>query len=87
MSQLTAPALALADVHTDLRSGIRTDTDLRNTSLPPDSATRPTTEAPLNPKALARIARHLAGQVDLWRPLLHVDPDQRWYTRLMTGDG
>jgi len=42
---------------------------------------------PLSPKALAAIARRLAGQADLWRPLLHVDPDRRWYTRLTTGPG
>jgi predicted metal-dependent enzyme (double-stranded beta helix superfamily) len=85
LSQLTVSALAPTGVGTDLRAGVHTDTALRNTSLPPGPATRPTTEA--SPKALARIARHLAGQVELWRPLLHVDPDQRWYTRLMTGDG
>jgi predicted metal-dependent enzyme (double-stranded beta helix superfamily) len=78
MSQLSLPALT------------RTDTQLRNDSLPSGPLDRdlwsPAGRAP-GPRALARIARHLAGQVDLWRPLLHVDPDRRWYTRLTVGDG
>lgn len=79
MSQLT-PALstrALAITDTD------TDTDRRNHSLPAAGAPG----APRGPRSLAGIARHLAGQVEVWRPLLHIDPDRRWYTRLTTGDG
>jgi hypothetical protein len=79
MSQFVIPTL------------VRTDTDLRNRSLPaeagPDLRLSPATGRPQSPKALARIATHLAGQVEIWRPLLHVDPDRRWYTRLATGDG
>ena len=29
----------------------------------------------------------LAGRVEVWRPLLHVDPENRWYTRVAGGDG
>jgi predicted metal-dependent enzyme (double-stranded beta helix superfamily) len=47
------------------------------------------TEPPLprNDNRFARIALQLAGQVDVWRPLLHVDPERRWYTRLADGEG
>jgi predicted metal-dependent enzyme (double-stranded beta helix superfamily) len=77
MSQLAVPAL------------VRTDTDRRNDTLPPapDQARRSATDKTQSPQALTRIARQLAGQVEIWRPLLHVDPDRRWYTRLTTGDG
>jgi predicted metal-dependent enzyme (double-stranded beta helix superfamily) len=34
------------------------------------------------PAALGRLATSLASAADLWRPLLHVDPVNRWYTRL-----
>jgi predicted metal-dependent enzyme (double-stranded beta helix superfamily) len=61
-----------------------TDTRLRNDSLP---TARGTTTVRLSPKALAGIARDLAAQTELWQPLLQVDPDRRWYTRLRTGDG
>ena len=76
MSQLAAPPL------------VDTDTQLRNTSLTGPALDLPAPiDRPRSPKSLARIARHLAGQVDVWRPLLHVDPDRRWYTRLTVGDG
>jgi len=65
-----------------------TDTQLRNSSLStPDPQLRSVTNQPHSPRALARIARQLAGQAEIWRPLLHVDPDRRWYTRLTAGDG
>lgn len=77
MSQLAIPSL------------VRTDTERRNSSLlstlAPDL--RAVTEKQQNPRVFARIAKHLAGQVDFWRPLLHIDADRRWYTRLTTGDG
>jgi predicted metal-dependent enzyme (double-stranded beta helix superfamily) len=78
MSQLTIPTLT------------STDTQRRNDLLPSGTGDPDFRSAPgraRSPKTLARIARHLAGQVDLWRPLLHVDPDRRWYTRLSVGDG
>jgi hypothetical protein len=81
MSQLTT--LTLAD----------SDTQLRNSQLRDSAPAGPTPDLPTSvdrrhsPKALARIARHLAGQVDVWRPLLQVDPERRWYTRLTVGDG
>ena len=34
------------------------------------------------PAGLGRLAQALATDADLWRPLLHVDPVHRWYTRL-----
>jgi hypothetical protein len=34
------------------------------------------------PWGVARLAQSLAVRAELWRPLLHVDPDRRWYTRL-----
>ena len=68
-----------------------TDTDLRNDSLPPhadhDTSTQTTTGRALAPRELAEIALQLAGQPELWQPLLRVDPDRRWYSRLRTGDG
>lgn len=77
MSQFAIPALT------------RTDTQLRNDSLAPSGTADPAPGSgrPHGPNALARISRQLAGQADVWRPLLHVDPDRRWYTRLLTGDG
>jgi hypothetical protein len=39
------------------------------------------------PAALAQLACILATRVELWRPLLHVDPDRRWYARVAGGEG
>jgi len=61
----------------------RTDTERRNDGLPGVAPTGPT----LTPAALGELAQRLATQVDLWRPLLHVNVDRRWYTRLQTGVG
>ena len=36
-------------------------------------------------RVLAGIARQLAADSGLWRPLLQVDTEERWYTRLTTG--
>ncbi len=44
-----------------------------------------TTPAP-TAAGLGRLARALAADPDLWRPLLHVDPVHRWYTRLARTD-
>ena len=44
------------------------------------------TLASLTPAALGRLATTLAADADLWRPLLHVDPTNRWYTRLARTD-
>jgi Cysteine dioxygenase type I len=70
-----------------------TDTQLRNDSLP-DGATRaqlrpaaPAAAKTLAPMALAQLAVGLAAQPEIWRPLVHVDPDRRWYTRLQVGAG
>jgi quercetin dioxygenase-like cupin family protein len=38
------------------------------------------------PAGLGRLATTLAADADLWRPLLHVDPVNRWYTRLARTD-
>jgi predicted metal-dependent enzyme (double-stranded beta helix superfamily) len=38
------------------------------------------------PAALGRLATTLAAKADLWRPLLHVDPVNRWYARLARTD-
>jgi hypothetical protein len=73
---------------------VHTDTQLRNDSLPAvtdaetagPAALRPAS-APVPLRTLATIALELAEQVDVWRPLLRVDPDRRWYSRLRTGDG
>jgi hypothetical protein len=79
MTTLFEPALTLTSA-----DSAGTDTRRRNGSLP----TAPGTDARrLSPKALAGIARDLAAQPELWQPLLRVDPDRRWYTRLRTGDG
>jgi quercetin dioxygenase-like cupin family protein len=40
-----------------------------------------------SPAGLARLASVLATRSDLWRPLVHVDPDNRWFTRIAGGDG
>ena len=42
---------------------------------------------PTGPAGLGRLAQALAADADLWRPLLHVDPVHRWYTRLARTDG
>lgn len=39
------------------------------------------------PAALAQLACVLATRVELWRPLLQVDPDRRWYARVAGGEG
>jgi hypothetical protein len=84
MSQLAPPARTAASlVSTGPLAGAGADTERRNDSLP--SGIVPGT--PRSPRSLAGIARHLAGQAEVWRPLLHVDPDRRWYIRLSTGDG
>jgi predicted metal-dependent enzyme (double-stranded beta helix superfamily) len=89
MTQFAVPTLEPVQIEASTAAG--TDTELRNDSLPSVIEPRPSTQLPagryLNSKALAAVARQLAGQVDSWRPLLHVDPDRRWYTRLATGDG
>jgi predicted metal-dependent enzyme (double-stranded beta helix superfamily) len=66
---------------------VPTDTQLRNASLPADAAPARPGATPLAPKLLAKLAVELAAQAEIWRPLLHVDPDRRWYTRLRVGDG
>jgi hypothetical protein len=38
------------------------------------------------PAKLGAMASALATRTDLWRPLLHVDPDHRWYTRIAGGE-
>jgi hypothetical protein len=68
-----------------VRTLIRTDTQLRNDSLVGTPPAQPSQQ--LGRQDVAGIAVRLAGQVDVWRPLLHVDPDRRWYTRLTTGEG
>jgi predicted metal-dependent enzyme (double-stranded beta helix superfamily) len=73
-----------ADLTEAHSTGAGADTRLRNDSLP---ATPAASTRPWSPRALAAIALDLAAQVDLWLPRLQVDPDQRWYTRLRTGDG
>jgi predicted metal-dependent enzyme (double-stranded beta helix superfamily) len=86
MTQFAVPTLE--PVVTEAEAS--TDTEIRNDSLPPALEPGHNLQLPdrqLSSKALAAIARQLAGQVDAWRPLLHVDPDRRWYTRLSTGDG
>jgi hypothetical protein len=88
MSQLALPA----PVDTRSRLDLRNDTDLRNDSLPglvipPDPTDAAEVAGALSPATLAGIAQSLASQVELWRPLLHVNVDRRWYTRLRTGDG
>lgn len=42
---------------------------------------------PRGPVPLARIARTLAGRHGLWRSLLRIDPERRWYTRVAGGEG
>ena len=39
------------------------------------------------PRGLGRLAQRLAERAELWRPLLHVDPERRWYARLAAGEG
>jgi predicted metal-dependent enzyme (double-stranded beta helix superfamily) len=45
----------------------------------------PTLSSP-TPAGLARLALTLAADADRWRPLLHVDPVNRWYARLARTD-
>jgi hypothetical protein len=77
MAALTSPSL------------VRTDTQRRNSSLGDPGVAAPDCRAgkPPGPGAMAKIALQLAAQVDVWRPLLHVDPDRRWYARLDAGEG
>ena len=66
-----------------------TDTDRRNASLihpAVPSAPRPA-DGSLSPKQLASVAQQLAAQVDVWRPLLHWDAENRWYAQLTAGEG
>jgi predicted metal-dependent enzyme (double-stranded beta helix superfamily) len=88
MTQFALPTLDL------VTTGPSTDTELRNGSLPTGpgateyaQVSHSPTGPQLSSKSLATIARRLAGQVDVWRPLLHIDPDRRWYTRLTAGAG
>jgi predicted metal-dependent enzyme (double-stranded beta helix superfamily) len=70
-----------------VRSTPRTsDTDRRNSSLVAPSMPWASGGAPA-PRQLASIAQQLAAQADVWRPLLHFDASDRWYTRLTTGAG
>jgi hypothetical protein len=46
----------------------------------------PGTATALSVAALGRLSRELAADGGLWRPLLHVDPVDRWYTRLARTD-
>jgi predicted metal-dependent enzyme (double-stranded beta helix superfamily) len=62
------------------------DTERRNASLVSPAIPSPTSGA-LAPRQLASIAQQLAAQADVWRPILHFDPDDRWYTRLTVGEG
>lgn len=39
------------------------------------------------PAALAQLACVLATRVELWRPVLQLDPDRRWYARVAGGEG
>lgn len=68
---------------------ILTDTDERNASLADDVVDPFGQPAPVpgSPRTLARIARHLAAQTDVWQPLLELDSENRWYTRLTRGYG
>ncbi len=43
--------------------------------------------APRSPAALAEIAQVLATRDALWRPVVHFDPHDRWYTRVAGGEG
>jgi predicted metal-dependent enzyme (double-stranded beta helix superfamily) len=64
-------------------SHVRSDTERRNESL---TVAEP--QASLHtPHALAGIARKLADDAEIWRPLLHFDSDRRWYSRLRVGLG
>jgi predicted metal-dependent enzyme (double-stranded beta helix superfamily) len=65
---------------------VASDTERRNNSLPADPAPTAASRT-LAPEALAGLALELAAQAEIWRPLLHVDPDRRWYTRLLVGLG
>jgi quercetin dioxygenase-like cupin family protein len=47
----------------------------------------PAAARPAGPATLGRLARALAAEPELWRPLLHVDPVDRWYARLARADG
>ncbi len=42
---------------------------------------------PASPSALARTAVALASRPDLWRPLVRLTPERRWYARLAQGPG
>ncbi len=39
------------------------------------------------PAGLGQLAAVLATRGDLWRPVMHVDPDHRWFTRIAGGEG
>ena len=65
---------------------LRTATPAAGLSIP--AAATATIPAPApTPLALSRLAQDLAGRTELWRPLLHVDPEHRWYTRLAAEEG
>jgi predicted metal-dependent enzyme (double-stranded beta helix superfamily) len=68
---------------------VPTDTQRRNDSLDANAAPAQQSldSTPLTPKALAGLAVEFAARSEIWRPLLHVDPDRRWYTRLRVGAG
>jgi predicted metal-dependent enzyme (double-stranded beta helix superfamily) len=60
-----------------------TDTERRNESLAGTGEAGPLH----SPRTLAAIVQRLAADTETWRPLLHFDPERRWYTRLQIGDG
>jgi predicted metal-dependent enzyme (double-stranded beta helix superfamily) len=49
-----------------------------------DAACPPSPRSPRPPSAASPTT--LAADADLWRPLLHVDPTNRWYARLARTD-
>jgi quercetin dioxygenase-like cupin family protein len=68
------------------------DTDSLHIVTPVGEATVPTYPAlpdltERTPAGLGRLASVLATRSDLWRPLVHVDPDRRWFTRIAGGAG
>jgi hypothetical protein len=58
------------------------ETDIATSSYP----VLPKLSSP-TPAGLARLATVLATRADLWRPLIQVDQENRWFTRIAGGDG
>jgi predicted metal-dependent enzyme (double-stranded beta helix superfamily) len=84
MTSLAVPSPVRSDTQRRDDSAVRSDTQRRNDSLlgsTPDARSR------LTPHELAEIVQRLASDVETWRPLLHFDPERRWYTRLQIGAG